>query len=58
MLSEDLISGAKGAAQFTGLSERQIYHMVNTDLLPVIRKGKRLYFRKSHLEKAFGPDAA
>jgi hypothetical protein len=32
--------------------------MVETDRLPVIRKGRKLYFRKSELEAAFRADAA
>jgi predicted DNA-binding transcriptional regulator AlpA len=57
MLSTDLIQGAKGAAEFSGLSERAIYHMADTGQLPVIRKGRRLYFRKSELERAFSSAA-
>lgn len=58
MLSHDLIDGAAKAASYTGLSQRAIYHMVDSGLLPVIRKGRRLYFRKSELEAAFRSDAA
>ena len=58
MLSNDLLSGAKAAAQELGLTERAIYHMVEAGHLPVIRKGKRLYFRKSELEAAFRSDQA
>lgn len=58
MLNQDLVAGAKGAAAYTGLSERVIYHMAEDGRLPVIRKGKRLYFRKSELEAAFRSDAA
>lgn len=56
MLGDDLLSGAKQAAQELGLTERAIYHMVEAGHLPVIRKGKRLYFRKSELEAAFRSD--
>ncbi|WP_028056288.1 helix-turn-helix domain-containing protein [Sphingobium bisphenolivorans] len=60
MLSQDLLSGARAASEFTGgiISERNIYAMVERGQLPVIRKGKRLYFRKSELEAAFRSDAA
>lgn len=57
MLSDDLIAGAKGAAEFTGLTERAIYHMAETGQLPVIRKGRRIYFRKSELDRAFSAAA-
>ena len=53
MLADDLIAGAKGAASYSGLSERTIYHLVEMQRLPVTRMGARLYFRKSELEKVF-----
>ena len=53
-LAEDLIKGAKAAADYTGLSERQIYHLVEKDALPVIRlRARILFFRKSDLDAAF-----
>jgi hypothetical protein len=53
-LAEDLIKGAKAAAGYTGLTERQIYHLVENDALPVIRLRTRvLFFRKSDLDAAF-----
>lgn len=58
MLSDDLIIGAKGAATYSGLSARQVYHLSAGGRLPVIKKGKRLYFRKSDLDAAFRADAA
>lgn len=57
MLNADLILGATGAAQYTGLPVRVIYHLVEQNRLPVIRKGKRLFFRKSELERAFSSEA-
>lgn len=56
MLTDDLIAGAKAAARFTGLSQRTIYHLADTGQLPVIKKGARLYFRKSELERAFSSE--
>lgn len=53
MLSDDLIAGADRAAEYAGLKPRAIYHLVEGGHLPVIRKGRRLYFRKSELEAAF-----
>jgi excisionase family DNA binding protein len=52
-LSSDLIAGADAAAQFTGLTARAIYHLVDRGQLPVTRLGRRLYFRKSELTSAF-----
>lgn len=57
-LASDLIAGAEAAAAFSGLSARSIYHMVEAGQLPVIKKGRRLFFRKSELEKAFSSEAA
>ncbi|CAN5198716.1 hypothetical protein BH10PSE12_BH10PSE12_36470 [soil metagenome] len=53
MLASDLLTGANAAATFMGVAPRMVYHLVETGHLPVIRKGKRLYFRKSELEAAF-----
>ena len=58
MLSNDLLAGASAAAAFAGLTPRAIYHLVDQGHLPVIRKGKRLYFRRSELEAAFRSDTA
>ena len=58
MLKDDLLKGARGASEYSGETERSIYHMVERGLLPVIRKGRTLYFRKSELEAAFRSDAA
>jgi len=49
----DLLSGAKEAADFIGETPRAVYHMAERGLLPCIRKGRKLYFRKSELEAAF-----
>jgi excisionase family DNA binding protein len=57
MLSNDLLAGANAAALFAGLTPRAVYHMVESGHLPAIRKGKRLYFRKSELEAAFRSNA-
>lgn len=51
--NEDLIKGAKGAAEFLGVSRPVVYHMVEEGNLPVIRKGARLFFLKSELKAAF-----
>jgi excisionase family DNA binding protein len=53
MLSDDLIKGARDAAAYLGISERSVYHMTEKGLLPVIRKGRTLFYRKSDLNQAF-----
>lgn len=56
-LSSDLLSGAAAAARYTGLSRRVIYHLTETGALPVIRIGRRLYYRRSELAQAFRSQA-
>jgi len=56
-LSSDLIAGAEGAAAFTGLTARAIYHLVERGQLPVVRLGRRLYFRKSELTRVFSGES-
>lgn len=58
MLSEDLLAGAAAAAAYVGVKPRSIYHMTLAGQIPAIRKGKRLYFRKSDLERAFSAETA
>lgn len=57
-LSDDLLSGAKEAANFIGLPQRAVYRLTENGQLPVIRKGRRLFYRKSDLEKAFQAEVA
>lgn len=52
-MNTDLIEGAADAASFTGLSRRKIYRLVELGHVPAVRKGRRIYFRKSELEEAF-----
>jgi excisionase family DNA binding protein len=55
MLGNDLIKGAKAVEVETGglITQRQVYHMIENGRLPVIRKGRAMYFRRSELEAAF-----
>jgi Helix-turn-helix domain len=55
MLGSDLIKGAKGVEADTNgiITARQVYHLVERGLIPVIRKGRSMYFRRSELEAAF-----
>lgn len=52
-LSDDLLDGAKAAADFLGLKPRTVYALTEAGDLPVIRKGRKLFYRKSDLERAF-----
>ena len=53
-LSEDLLAGADQASEFTGLSRRTIYHLVEKEEIPFRRIRGRLYFRKTALDICFG----
>lgn len=59
MLGTDLIKGAKGVEADTNgvITARQVYHLVQNGHLPVIRKGRIMYFRRSELEAAFRAEA-
>ena len=57
-MNSDLIVGADGAAHYTGLSRRTVYRLVDEGHIPAIRKGRRLYFRKSELNRAFSAPEA
>ncbi len=52
-LSIDLLEGASAAAEYLGIKPRSVYRMTETGNLPVIRKGRKLFYRKSDLERAF-----
>lgn len=54
-LSDDLLEGAAAAASFLKLKggPRAVYRMTEGGHLPVIRKGRKLFYRKSDLETAF-----
>jgi excisionase family DNA binding protein len=58
MLSNDLLEGAKGASQYSGLKERTIYNLTETGKLPFVKVGGKLYFRKSALDRVFTPEGA
>ena len=58
MLADDLLPGAKAAADYAGLTRREIYHLVEAGHLRAIRMGRRLYFRKSQLDRAFSPEGS
>ena len=57
-LSEDLLDGAAAAAAYLGLKPRTVYRLAESGDIPVIRKGGKLFFRKSALDKSFDPDPA
>ena len=56
-LSEDLLDGAAAAAAYIGLKPRTIYRLAEINEIPVIRKGGKLFFRESELDKAFASGA-
>lgn len=58
MLSDDLLEGAAAIGRYIGKSERSTFHLIYNQQIPVIRKGRRIFARKSELEAAFRSDAA
>ena len=58
-LSNDLLSGADAASEYTGgiISPRAVYRMAASGQLPVVKKGRKLFFRKSDLERTFQSEA-
>lgn len=57
-LAEDLLEGAAAIGAFLNKSDRATYHMIYTGRIPVIRKGRRIYARRSELEAAFRSEQA
>jgi excisionase family DNA binding protein len=57
VLKDDLLPGAKAAADFIGVKPRAVYHMVESGQLPCVRMGRKIYFRRSELERAFSAAA-
>lgn len=61
-LKNDLLVGAKAAADYIGVSPRIIYDMVDKGHLPVVKIGEsrnaRLFFRKHILDAKFMPGSA
>ena len=53
VLRNDLLIGARAAADYTGLTERSIYHMVEKEKIPHSRVGMRIFFRRSELDIHF-----
>lgn len=53
ILADDLLEGAAAAAAHLGLKPRVVFRMTEAGHLPVIRKGRKLFYRKSDLEAAF-----
>jgi hypothetical protein len=57
-LSLDLVWGVKGIAATIGLTERQTTHLLDADLLPAKKVGRRWYSSKSSLRRHFAIEAA
>jgi excisionase family DNA binding protein len=57
-MNSDLIIGAEGAAQYTGISRSTVYRLVEKGHIPAVRKGRRLYFRASELDRTFSTQNA
>lgn len=52
-LADDLLRGAKAAADYIGIDEKAVYYMVEKKRIPHTKMGRDLFFRKSELDDAF-----
>lgn len=52
-LSDDLLEGADEAATYLGLKRGTVYRLVAANEIPAIHKGRKIFFRKSELDRAF-----
>lgn len=50
-LKDDLLMGAKAVAEFVGISERQVYHMLARRQLPGFKIGNTVAAQKSTIIK-------
>lgn len=57
-LNTELLDGVKNIANFIGKTERATYHLIHCGHLPVIRKGRKIYARRSEIEASFRSEAA
>lgn len=57
-ISDDLLDGADAAAGFLGLDVRKVRRLTESGHLPVIRKGRKLFYLKTALHEAFYGDTA
>lgn len=53
MLRDDLMKGARAAADYSGITARGIYSLCERGEIPHARVGGRLFFRKSELDRHF-----
>lgn len=56
-LSDDLLEGMTAISGYIGKTERAGYHLAAQGQLPVFKKGKKIFARKSELDRAFSAAA-
>lgn len=56
-LSDDLLTGLKSMAEYAGITERRMHYLIQEGRVPVIRKGRLLFGRKSEMDRAFSSAA-
>jgi hypothetical protein len=56
-LADDLLTGIRAIAQYTGESERRTEYLVACGLIPAFKIGARVCARKSELDEAFSSAA-
>ena len=52
-LADDLLTGIREIARYTGESERRTEYLAERGLIPVFRVGRRVHARKSQLDAAY-----
>jgi hypothetical protein len=52
-LADDLLTGIRAIARYTGESERRTEYLAERGLIPVFRVGRRVHARKSQLDAAY-----
>lgn len=53
MLRDDLLKGAQAIADHLGFDRREVYYMAEQKTLPITKKGRLLYARRSELDASF-----
>lgn len=52
-LADDLLAGAAEISEFLGWPRQRVQYRVRAGLIPVVRIGRRVFARKSELERFF-----
>lgn len=56
-LADDLLEGAEAISAYTGEPVRRVYYLAESKRAPIFKRGRRLYGRKSQLDKYYSAEA-